>query len=47
MATHILKVIAGGRVTLPKEVRKKENLVEGDFVEIQVVRKIKPTKESA
>jgi len=36
----IVRVIAGGRVTLPKEVREKLDLVEGDFVEIQVIRKL-------
>ncbi len=42
MKSVILKVIADGRVTLPKEWREQESVKEGDFVEIQVIRKINP-----
>lgn len=38
--TFISKVIADGRVTIPKEMRKIKGIKEGDFVEVQVLRKI-------
>jgi len=36
----ITKVIADFRVTLPKDQREEFQIEEGDFVEIQIVRKI-------
>lgn len=45
MKSVILKVIADGRVTLPKELREQADIKEGDFIEIQVLRKIN-TKET-
>jgi len=41
MASFILKVIAGGRVTLPKKVRKTQGIEEGDFVEVKFIQKIR------
>lgn len=38
--TFISKVIADGRVTIPKEMREKRGISKGDFVELQVIRKI-------
>lgn len=43
--TFITKVIADGRVTLPKDVRKDEAIEEGDFLELCFVRKIKSSRE--
>ena len=43
--TFITKVIADGRVTLPKEMRKDESIEEGDLLELCFVRKIKPSRE--
>lgn len=31
-----LKVIQGGRITIPTEVRELENIQEGDFVRITI-----------
>jgi AbrB family looped-hinge helix DNA binding protein len=42
----ISKVIADGRITIPKEIRETKGVSEGDFVEIQFVRKIVPKKEA-
>jgi AbrB family looped-hinge helix DNA binding protein len=39
----ISKVIADGRLTIPKELREKKGIEEGDFVEVQLIRKIGPT----
>jgi len=36
LKTFISKVIADGRVTIPKELREQEGINEGDFVEVQV-----------
>lgn len=36
----ISRVIADGRVTIPRKMRKKLGIVEGDFVEVQILRKI-------
>lgn len=38
--SFISKVIADGRVTIPKDMRKKKGIDEGDFVEVQLIRKI-------
>ena len=38
--SFITKVIADGRVTIPKEMREKKGINEGDFVEVQLIRKI-------
>jgi AbrB family looped-hinge helix DNA binding protein len=38
--SFISKVIADGRVTIPKEMREKKGINEGDFVEVQLIRKI-------
>jgi AbrB family looped-hinge helix DNA binding protein len=38
--TFISKVIADGRVTIPKDMREKKGIEEGDFVEVQMIRKI-------
>ena len=40
MGSFISKVISEGRVTIPKNLRDKEGIAEGDFVEVQVIRKI-------
>lgn len=45
MEPFISRVIADGRVTIPKDLREKENICEGDFVEVQVIRKINTSKE--
>jgi AbrB family looped-hinge helix DNA binding protein len=42
--SFISKVIADGRVTIPKDMRKKKGIDEGDFVEVQLVRKISPSE---
>lgn len=34
------KVIADGRVTIPKDLREENGIVEGDIVELQLIRKI-------
>jgi len=34
------KVIADGRVTIPKDLREEHSIAEGDFVELQFIRKI-------
>jgi AbrB family looped-hinge helix DNA binding protein len=31
-----LKVIQGGRITLPQEVRELENIQEGDYVKVTI-----------
>jgi bifunctional DNA-binding transcriptional regulator/antitoxin component of YhaV-PrlF toxin-antitoxin module len=41
--TFISKVIADGRVTIPKKMRKTSCINEGDFVEVQLIRKITAT----
>ena len=38
--TFISKVIADGRVTIPKDLREKRGINEGDFIEVQLIRKI-------
>lgn len=38
-----LKVIQGGRITIPQEVRELENIKEGDYVKI-TIEKIEKTK---
>lgn len=38
--SFISRVIADGRVTLPKTLRKEHEIHEGDFVEVQLIRKI-------
>jgi AbrB family looped-hinge helix DNA binding protein len=43
--TFITKVIADGRVTLPKDIRKDESIKEGDFLELCLIRKIKSSRE--
>ena len=40
MKSFISKVIADGRVTIPKKLRMKKGIHIGDHVEIQLVRKI-------
>lgn len=40
MQQFISKVIADGRITIPKELREKENIIEGDHVEVQFIRKV-------
>ena len=35
------KVIAGGRITIPKAVRKFLNIAEDDLVKVQIVEVIK------
>jgi AbrB family looped-hinge helix DNA binding protein len=46
MEAFISRVIADGRVTIPKELREKEGICEGDFVEVQLIRKINMSKEA-
>lgn len=36
----ISRVIADGRVTIPKSLREEQDIGEGDFVEVQLIRKI-------
>ena len=38
--SFISKVIADGRVTIPKEMREEKGISEGDYVEIRFIRKI-------
>jgi AbrB family looped-hinge helix DNA binding protein len=38
--SFISRVIADGRITIPKNIRQKKNIKEGDFVEVQLIRKI-------
>jgi len=38
--SFISKVIADGRITLPKDMRDQKHIDEGDFVEVQLIRKI-------
>ena len=42
--TATLKVIQGGRITIPTEVRELENIQEGDYVEVTIT-KIDQSKE--
>ena len=46
--TFISKVIADGRITIPKNLREKYNINNGDHVEVQIMRKINknPTETS-
>jgi len=44
--TFISKVIADGRLTIPKDLREKKDIHEGDFVEVQLIRKIVTKKEA-
>jgi len=46
MSSHILKVINGYRVTVPKEFREQEALDVGDHVEVQFLRKVGSSKET-
>jgi len=39
--TFITRVIGGGRITIAKDVRIREKLVEGDYVKV-VVTRLKP-----
>lgn len=43
--SFISKVIADGRVTIPSKIREEHGIVEGDFVEVQVIRKINMKEE--
>jgi bifunctional DNA-binding transcriptional regulator/antitoxin component of YhaV-PrlF toxin-antitoxin module len=43
--TFITKVIADGRVTLPKDLRKDQTIEEGDLLELCFIRKIKSSRE--
>ena len=43
--TFITKVIADGRVTLPKDVRKDQGIGDGDLLELCFIRKIKSSRE--
>jgi AbrB family looped-hinge helix DNA binding protein len=45
--TFISRVIADGRVTIPKEMREKGGISEGDFVEVQLIRKIVTVSKEA
>jgi len=46
MKSFISKVIADGRVTIPKKLREKQGIEEGDFLELEVIRKINSSKEA-
>jgi AbrB family looped-hinge helix DNA binding protein len=43
--SFISKVIADGRVTIPKDMRKKRGIDEGDFVEVRLIRKISASEQ--
>jgi bifunctional DNA-binding transcriptional regulator/antitoxin component of YhaV-PrlF toxin-antitoxin module len=43
--TFTTRVIADGRVTLPREIRDKQSIETGDLVELCFVRKIKASRE--
>jgi AbrB family looped-hinge helix DNA binding protein len=43
--TFTTRIIADGRVTLPKEIREQLSLETGDLVELCFVRKIKASRE--
>lgn len=38
MSTHgaTVQIIEGGRITIPSEIRKVENIEEGDFLKITI-----------
>jgi len=38
--TFITKIIEAYRITIPKRIREKLQLQEGDFIEVAVIRKI-------
>jgi AbrB family looped-hinge helix DNA binding protein len=44
--TATVKVIKDGRVTIPQEIRELENIKEGDFLRITLV-KIDRTKQTS
>ena len=46
MASFISKVFSNGRITIPKDIREKKEIDEGDYVEVTVIRKINTTKEA-
>lgn len=39
--SFISRVIADGRLTIPKNLRKTHQINEGDFVEVHILRKVK------
>jgi bifunctional DNA-binding transcriptional regulator/antitoxin component of YhaV-PrlF toxin-antitoxin module len=39
-----LKVIQGGRLTIPQEIREVENIQEGDFVKVTIEKIERPEK---
>ena len=46
--SFISRVIADGRVTIPKNLREEHGIAEGDFVEVQLIRKVNTkNKETA
>ena len=47
MEPFISRVIGDGRITIPKKLREKQGISEGDFVEVQVIRKIDTHNEEA
>jgi AbrB family looped-hinge helix DNA binding protein len=40
-----LKVIQGGRITIPTEVRELENIQEGDYVRVTIEKIERQTKQ--
>jgi AbrB family looped-hinge helix DNA binding protein len=45
MHSATLKVIQGGRITIPQEVRELENIQEGDYVKITIEKIERQSKQ--
>ena len=42
-----LKVIQGGRITIPTEVRELENIQEGDFVRVTIEKVMRENNQTS
>ncbi len=44
--TFITEVISDGRITIPKEIREGMRIEDGDHIELEILRVIRPKKEA-